>query len=298
MTVGADMPFASLTLIDKGWSGDRKYRAVYPDGTAVLYRVTPPGSYKQKKSEFEYMRRAATLGVPMCRPLAFGVNADGVYSIQSWIDGENAETAVPLLPARRQFLLGEESGRILRTLHTIPVPPYAAAWEARFNRKIDRKIAMYEACPLRYPRDRLLYAVIAENRALLHGRPQVMQHGDYHIGNMMLRDGHIAVIDFNRFDWGDPYEEFNRIVWCAQASPAFAAGQVRGYFGGEPPLLFWRLLALYIASNTLSSLPWAIPFGQGEIDTMLRQAEEVLTWYHGMETVVPTWYEEGCREYL
>lgn len=110
----------------------------------------------------------------------------------------------------------------------------------------------------------------------------------------MLQNGQIFVIDFNRFDWGDPYEEFNRIVWCAQCSPAFAAGQVRGYFGGEPREEFWRLLALYIASNTLSSLPWAIPFGQREIDTMLRQAQDVLRWYRGMREPVPLWYTEGC----
>ncbi len=85
------------------------------------------------------------------------------------------------------------------------------------------------------------------------------------------------------------------IVWCAQASPAFASGMVDGYFGvpdgGTVPDDFWALLALYIASNTLSSLPWAIPFGDGEIATMMRQAEEVLAWYGGMERVIPTWYQ-------
>lgn len=65
---------------------------------------------------------------------------------------------------------------------------------------------------------------------------------------------------------------------------------VDGYFGSEVPKAFWDLLALYICSNTLSSLPWAISFGEQEIQTMRKQAKEVLAWYSGMTCTVPTWY--------
>ena len=50
------------------------------------------------------------------------------------------------------------------------------------------------------------------------------------------------------------------------------------------------LLALYICSNTLGSLPWAIPFGEGEIQVMRKQAAQVLEWYDEMKNVIPTWY--------
>jgi len=99
-----------------------------------------------------------------------------------------------------------------------------------------------------------------------------------------------VIIDFDRDDYGDPWEEFNRIVWCAQAAPAFASGMVDGYFGGNVPMDFWKLLALYISSNTLSSLPWAIPFGEEEIQVMRKQAAQVLRWYDNMNRVVPSWY--------
>ena len=133
---------------------------------------------------------------------------------------------------------------------------------------------------------------IVKNRHLLSDRPQTYQHGDYHIGNMMVdQHGVLTVIDFDRDDFGDPWEEFNRIVWCAQASPLFASGMVDGYFDGNVPTEFWKLLVLYIASNTLSSLPWAIPFGEAEITTMKNQAAQVLGWYDNMRTYVPNWYQ-------
>jgi hypothetical protein len=103
-------------------------------------------------------------------------------------------------------------------------------------------------------------------------------------------DKRLSIIDWNRPDYGDPWEEFNRIVWSAQCSPYFATGQLRGYFGGEPPIEFFKLLALYIASNTLSSIYWAIPFGQSEVDTMMNQSQDVLSWYDNMQNPVPTWY--------
>ena len=65
---------------------------------------------------------------------------------------------------------------------------------------------------------------------------------------------------------------------------------VDGYFDGDVPVEFWKLLALYICSNTLSSLPWAIPYGEEQVRVMEEQAAEVLQWYCGMTCTVPAWY--------
>lgn len=283
---------AARVPIDKGWSGDRKFCAAAIDGHKYLLRISPADRLERKKREFEKMTEVAHLGIPMCQPVEFGLCEEGAYSIQSWIDGEDAEDAVMAMDTARQYHYGWDAGCILAKIHTIPAPADALDWEIRFNAKIDRKIAMYEDCYLKYESgSEAFLGYIAANRHLLRGRPQCYQHGDYHIGNMMIdRGGKLTIIDFDRDDHGDPWEEFNRIVWCAQAAPAFASGMVDGYFGGVVPMEFWRLLALYICSNTLSSLPWAIPFGEGEIRVMREQAAQVLHWYDGMQKVVPSWY--------
>lgn len=282
------------TPIHKGWSGDTKYCTVSADGGKFLLRISPMDRLARKKREFARMEQVAALGIPMCQPIEFGICEEGVYSIQSWVDGEDAEDVLMSMDREDQYRYGLDAGRILAKIHTIPAPPDAPDWESKFNAKIDRKIAMYEACPLKYDRggDAFL-RFLAENRHLLKNRPQCYQHGDYHVGNMMLENGRLIIIDFDRDDFGDPWEEFNRIVWCAQAAPAFASGMVDGYFDGPVPMEFWRLLALYICSNTLSSLPWAIPYGQEQIQVMRNQAEEILQWYDGMQTVVPKWYRKN-----
>ena len=282
------------TPIKKGWSGDQKYCAVTADGTKYLLRISSIDRLERKRREYEKMSEVAQLGIPMCLPVEFGTSEEGAYSIQSWIDGEDAEEKVMAMDVAEQYRYGLDAGRILAKIHTIPAPKDAPSWETRFNAKIDRKIAMYESCELKYESggDAFL-SYLAENRYLLRGRPQSYQHGDYHIGNMMIdQDGVLTIIDFDRDDFGDPWEEFNRIVWCAQAAPAFASGMIDGYFDGKVPMEFWKLLALYISSNTLSSLPWAITFGEAEITTMRNQAAQVLEWYDGMKNVVPTWYRK------
>ena len=288
------MNFVTKEPINKGWSSDKKYCVTDENGTRYLLRVSDISEYDKKLSEFNMMKQVSALGVPMCHPIEFGVSDEGVYSIQSWIDGEDAGDIIPTLSDTEQYVYGLEAGHFLRIIHSIPAPATQEDWEIRFNRKMDYKIKKYTECPLKYENGQAFIDYINENRHLLKGRPQTYQHGDYHIGNMMIdSNGKLYIIDFNRNDYGDPWEEFNRIVWGAQKSPIFASGMVNGYFDSDVPLEFWKLLALYISSNTLSSLPWAIPFGTDQIEVMVNQAKEVLSWYDNMRNPIPTWYSKG-----
>ncbi len=299
-------PVMSVENIPRGWSGDEKYKITAADGTKYLLRITPKetfGSldddslgrreYTKQQYMFQIQQSVAALGVPMCRPVACGRCEQGFYDIQTWVEGRDAEEVIPLLSDAEQYACGLEAGRILKVIHSVPAPEEQPDWETRFNAKMDRKIQMYHQCSLKFDGADDLIAYIQANRSLLKGRPQCFQHGDYHIGNMMIEKDKLVIIDFDRYDFGDPWEEFNRIVWCAQCSPLFASGMVNGYFDGDVPMEFWKLLALYISSNMLSSVAWAVSFGEEEIQTMRKQAQDVLNWYDHMKNPVPSWYSRG-----
>ena len=285
--------FVTKDPINKGWSCDKKYCVTDADGSRYLLRITPLEKSANREDMFRMQKEVASLGVPMCQPVEIGKCDEGIYTLHTWIDGKDAEDVVPYLADSEQYALGLEAGRILKKIHSIPAPEGQQDWETRFNAKMDRKIRMYHECPIKFDGADKIIGYINNNRHLLAGRPQSFQHGDYHIGNMMIEKGKIVIIDFDRYDLGDPWEEFNRIVWCAQEAPIFASGIVNGYFDDEVPLVFWKLLALYISSNMLSSIPWAVPFGDAEIKTMLNQAKDVLEWYDNMQNPIPTWYFKG-----
>ena len=288
--MGVFETIVSREPVEKGWSGDRKFRAVCENGDAYLLRISPVERREQRRALWDVLRDVQRLDISMSRTLEVGECPEGVYMLQGWIDGPDAELAIPELSAERQYALGLDAGVMLKKLHTIPAPADQEIWGVRFRRKALRKIDAYRICPMKFEGGEAMTAYIMENIGLIDGRPQSFQHGDYHIGNMMLSGERLVIIDFDRFDYGDPWEEFNRIVWCAQASPRFASGMVDGYFEGAVPEEFWRLLALYISSNMLSSVSWTIPFGRRETDVMLRQAADVLEWYGGMKNFVPKWY--------
>jgi len=279
-----------LTL---GWSSDQKYIITDESGQKRLLRTAKADQFETKRAEFEFLQKIEQLGVNASRPIDFGRFEGGVYTLYTWIEGESMESALPALPAKEQYELGYEAGRILRCIHSLPAPDGIEPWHERMGRKMDRKIRMACECEIEIPGREQMIAYINSHRHLLNNRSQCMQHGDYHCGNLVLTpDHHVDVIDFNRFDVAEPWEEFNRIVWCAQASPLFASGRINGYFHeeGAVPSDFFPLVTMYILSNQLSSLPWAIPFGQKEIDVMLKQAKEVLSWYDGCTRDVPNWY--------
>lgn len=282
-----------VDLVNKGWSSDKKYHIQTSDGRELLLRVSDISHYDVKKEEFNNMKALCKRDILMSYPLDFGVCNQGksVYILLSWIKGEDAETAVPRMNDKDQYLYGVKAGETLQEIHKLPVLEAQEDWFEKFNRKIDRNFRYYEECGIKFNFSHELIAYINDNRELLRNRPQTFQHGDYHTGNMLINeDRELGIIDFNRFDYGDPWEEFNRIVWCVRTSKSFASGYINGYFNNQVPDLFFRLMALYIATNQLASLPWAKQFNQKEVDDMLELCESVTEWYDGFKRYVPEWY--------
>ena len=283
----------TITPFNKGWSDDRKF-IVVTDDNRYLLRV---GNINNKNRYIQHaclLEQAAENNIPTHPLIAHGaILADTHYFLLlRWLEGDDGEDVIPNYSQAKQYNLGLEAGKILQVIHDFkPVAVSSDSWSKRYNRKIDRKLELYENCELKYDNGHLLKDVIKKHRHLIENKTSVQHHGDFHIGNMLI-DGNdkLYIIDFDRHDTGEPYEEFNRITWCASLSPAFASGRIDGYFNYNVPDEFWKLLLLYISSNMLSSLPWAIPFGDKEISTMKRSYAEILDWYDNFRLTVPKWY--------
>lgn len=287
------MNFVTKENINKGWSSDKKYCITDENGTKYLLRVSNISEYDKKLSEFNMMNQVSALGVPMCQPVEFGVCDEGVYYIQSWIDGSDARDIIPTLSDCEKYQYGYKSGRLQRIIHSIPAPETREDWDSIFNRKIDCKIKKYTECKIKYENGQAFIDYINENRYLLKDRPQSYQHGDYHAGNMIIgSDGKLYIIDFNRNDYGDPWEDIKSITWDVEADWMFAKGRINGYFDSDVPEEFWRIFALYISYGILGSIPWAIPFGEKQVQIMLNNAEKVLYWYDNMKNPIPIWYSK------
>ncbi|MBE6951550.1 MAG: phosphotransferase family protein [Ruminococcaceae bacterium] len=277
--------------IDRGWSADRKYKALTADGTVYFLRISPMEQYENRKLQFSHMEQVRDLGVRVCEPVEFGRCGEGCYTLLGWIEGRDAEPVLPELTGEERRTYGLEAGRMLRAIHTLPAPVSTEPWFDRWCRKADGKLAAYESCPLKYEKGELFLELVAAERHLIENRPTVWHHGDFHCGNLMFdEEMRLTVIDFDREDVGDPWYEFNRIIWDVRVGPEFARGVLDGYFEGNIPGEFWRILRLYQCQNMISSLPWAAGFGDEEIRIAVENARRVLGWYDDLREVVPNWY--------
>jgi serine/threonine-protein kinase len=137
--------FRKMEPLNKGLSSDRKFYIETADGTRLLLRVSDIAEHDRKLSEFEKMQRVYALGVPMPRPVDFGVCNDGksVYKLLTWIDGENAEKALPALTAIEQYALGVKAGDALRKIHSVPAPDHLVNWLTRYTSEIDSRLKWY-----------------------------------------------------------------------------------------------------------------------------------------------------------
>lgn len=283
------MEFLYKEVIDKGYSNDLKYKVIF-EKKVYLLKQSNIEFLNRKNQEFKYSEECFLKGVSMCEPIKIFTDNKSVFTLYSWIDGHDAKDLIYKYSDEMKYDYGYRMGQSLKKIHSINVDKNVD-WEKKFNNKIDVKIKNYIECNEKYDNDYIFIDYIQKNRNLLKGRPIVFQHGDFHINNMMFDNKKdIYIIDFEKFDFGDPWEEFNRIVWSAQISFDFASGIIDGYFEKDVPSEFWKLLCLYISSNVLSSLPWATSINEKEVISMKNQANVILKWFNNMECIIPTWY--------
>ena len=287
----------SAEPVNKGWSSDRKYRIGTLSGETLLLRLSDAEKYEEKRREYEVIGRFSKLGFNMSVPIEFGRLDGRVYMLLSWVEGEDLETTLPRLTEREQYLLGREAGRILKTMHSVPLRPEETPVRTKKEKKLDQ-LKRYELSSLRIPGDETAVEYVKENIDLIWREPPVCQHGDFHPGNLIYSDdGSLGVIDFNRWEIGDPYEEFYKLEsFGTEASIPYCIGQIDAYFEDRIPEDFWRTNAVYVAHASLYSIKWAEKFGEAEIAGMTARAKRAFEDFDGFRLTVPKWYTDKYRK--
>lgn len=286
-----------LGPITKGWSSDKKFLMSDREGGRLVLRAAAIERLEQKRQEFAFLSRVAALGVPTSQPVCFGVCADWVYMVLRWVDGEDMEQVLlqQSLSDEEQYQLGVQASRLLKQIHALPLSQEQQKQQLT-GKRMEHKLMQlkrYEESGVRMPQDRRLIEEIRKKSRALSCRPAAWCHGDFHAGNLVYTPQRsVAVIDFNRFDLIDPYEEFYKVeLFDTEVSVPFAAGRLDGYFGTKVPTEFWQVHRIYLMQAILYSIVWAQPFGPEEVDGMTSRYLRAMQQYGGFEREIPLWYE-------
>ena len=286
--------FDKVTEITKGMSGDKKYR-VKKDGVAYLLRSSDATEYTRKKKEYDYLNHLnkAALPVPTCIAFEQSDEDAAIYTLLSWVEGEEAEKVLPKASAGEQYAYGVQAGSILRKIHeNSPKVNSSKNWHDRYWEVIKPRLEAFLKEGISFAGDDKILGFIEENKYLLKTRSLCYHHGDYHMGNLIIDEGKLWVIDWHTVDFdnmGDPWYEFNRI---GTEYPMFAKGQIDGYFENQVPEEFWKLFALYFSASAITSIVWAKYWAPDELDSIMALNKSVLNMFEGMENPIPGWYRE------
>ena len=297
--ISSSTNWASVEPVDKGWSNDKKYHIKTLSGEHLLLRLSSIEEYENKKKEFEIIEKYAKLGFRMSMPKEFGAcNGNrNTYMLLTWLEGRDLEAALPQLSENEQYRLGRQAGAILKKIHSVPLEEEDVPIKTKKEKKL-LQLAKYEESGLRIPDDEIAIRYVKENIDQIWKKTPAYLHGDFHPGNLIyMQDGSIGVIDFNRWEVGDPFEEFYKLEnFGIESSIPYCIGQIDAYFDDSVPMDFWIANAVYVAQASLFSIKWAEKFGQQEIDGMVARAKRAFADFDGFKKIIPCWYSGRSRK--
>ncbi|MCI0440482.1 MAG: phosphotransferase [Chloroflexi bacterium] len=286
-----------VEFLNKGYSTDSKYVLWQNGEPRFLLRLAEAGLYERRKSDFEMMRLHHERGIGCSEPFLVGVTGDGetCYTLLSYLKGENAEDALPGLTEPQQHEIGFVAGQELLKLHEICHPdPAAYGWPARRAAKYRKNVEAARELGLTFPGQAQAEGFVEANLGLMNSAPVRFQHDDYHTANLIVDGGEfVGVIDFNRFDWGDPVEDFYKLAWFSvPVSVQFARGQVQGYMSCGEPENFWRRYNLYVAMSLHGSLVWVVHYYPKQLGLFQQRIAEIQATHDFVDADPPSWYAE------
>ena len=97
--------WTEITAITKGWSMESKFRVKIPSGDRHLIRLSEKKTLEQKKRSFDAIKQLSLTNLNISRPINFGLTPTGnvVYSIFTWVEGNDAELEIPKLSPSQQY---------------------------------------------------------------------------------------------------------------------------------------------------------------------------------------------------
>ena len=278
--------------INYGWSGDKKSVLIDKNGKKYILRESPIELYDKRSTQYSYALQLSSLNEHIAKPIDKGVlnNKKTFFILYSYLEGEDAEIAITKYTDVEAYNLGIKAGEILKSIHSAKIAHATTPWYVSYVKKSKIKIDNYQNCEIKLPKGDLILDYYKNNLFLMQSRPLVYTHGDYHLGNMVIDNGNLGIIDFDKISIADPYDDFKPYCWNVLKSEIFATGLINGYFNNSIPEDFFTILKFYTAESLISHLPWAIKFGENDVKTAFTVYECAMKWYDNFNLTIPTWY--------
>ncbi len=282
--------------ITYGWSGEQKYQIKQAEGSDMLLRILTPEQYEMQQDGIKFLLECNEISALVPKLYAHGKISHGenYYLLLEFIYGENGMLAIGNYSNQEQYDLGVIMGKEIKKIHSQTEEKKYPAESKKFKEKTQKFIDYYLANKAEFKFLGNIDDVILNFVNEVEKRPMVMIHNDFHLGNMIIDEDRIYLIDFNRACLQDRFKEFDAIAWSARSSTNFSAGLLDAYLDGEDKNEFFKILRGYISIWQIQMLFFIQDETEEEKREVLDLIKFVSSWFEN-GSFIPNWYTENSR---
>lgn len=278
--------------IRKGFSNEKKY-LITADNKRYLLREAGNSNSANKKKEFDLVKECYEKGVKCNQPIDFFEKNKSAFSLYKYIEGTDGERTIEDIDQSIQFQIGIDAGKDLKKINSIKRKENCS-WLERKWKKHEYYINEYKKLEYTLSTDSKIMRFIHNNYGKIKLENDYLQHDDFHLGNIIIDNKQYkGIIDFNRYDWGDPLHEFVKMeCFSNEFSKDFVRGQVKGYFGtnkiGEEKIL---TIFVYVAMSLFSMIVWTLKYHPKTFNNIEPIINRICDKYSNFDELTPGWAE-------
>jgi len=273
--------------LDQGYTEDSKYLLVDDSNKMYLLRQSKGERVTNSRFEQQVLKKLETDSFPTQRVVSSFEDQDSYYLLLTWIKGIPLDQVIDSLDDETQYQLGVKAGSILKKIHTLLSSTDSLDYLMKRKWKeliepIDLKDYQKEinACynyAIKYFHD-------------LEGHAAVIEHSDFHLGNLIYHEGDITCIDFNGSHVGIIYDEFYKLeLFDYEHSLHYINGFVDTYTKDLDKTKFFRIHKVLLAIACLNSIRYGLKQDKKVLDLEIQRMKRVLINYQNFEALFPSW---------
>lgn len=279
--------------ITTGFSNDLKYLVTDSSDKKYLIRISQSSLNNKKMMEKRFLDsiRELNFNKTICYECSLFNNNKNIFSLYSWVDGEILKNKISKMSYQDKYVFGIQAGKILKKMHSVNIDNKDNISIVQIRSRRAKKMLLYMNSKIKISNDNLLINFINDNISNLYNFEPKYIHHDFHLGNLVLNNGAIGVIDFDKTIVEDPILDLVKLqIFDVEDGSDFCMGVLDGYFNNDIPNHFWIRYAVLTAYNCITLSLWASSKGLSEVLKINKIIKNLLNEYNNFENYIPNWY--------
>ena len=136
-----------------------------------------------------------------------------------------------------------------------------------------------------------VYKFILNESTILKDRPTSIIHGDFHPGNIVLKEDKIYFIDLDVCKKDYAWIDLSTNA-CNMDFPKFYVSSIKEYFDNNIPNDFWIIYNLYGILYCLDYILYCMRIDGKTLEDGIRQMQEFLNYTDNFSSLQPDWFND------